>query len=187
MPKEQITYIPFNAINEFMLDEYRLKVIQVVFQNSESLLGQWKSKLTSLVKRYIQVPGFRNSTLAPVGIKIKNSIKPFERNADFTACILMCWGEVNDDLRRNVFEMLTSRTWEMLPPDADRTALPGFLSDWPEGESYDTLDAAFAENYPDNKFSTDDIRLMVVWLSGRLPYGVVGEAEDDDVVESITP
>jgi hypothetical protein len=41
---------------------------------------------------------------------------------------------------------------------------------WPKGEEFDVLNQAFQEMYPDQNFSSDDISLMVVWLSGRLPY-----------------
>jgi len=69
---------------------------------------------------------------------------------------------------------------ELLPVDADRAKLPGFLVRWPQKDSYDVLDAAYAEAYPDAKTETDDLRLMVVWMSGRLPYEMVDDEADDE-------
>ncbi len=79
-----------------------------------------------------------------------------------------------------MYEVLTGRGWELLPPEADRTALPGFLAAWPAGEHFDVIAAAFREAYPQSEAEDDDINLMTVWLGNRLPYAQQGEPEGDE-------
>jgi hypothetical protein len=172
MDNKKATFLPFHAINQFMVPEYRLSVLQRVFSGFEKLPGPRKSAINGLVKRLVSVPGFRNSGVAPVSLKVKSSVGVFERSAEFTSQVIMAWSELNPDLRQQVYDLLVDRSWEVLPADADRTRLPGFLTAWPKGENFDVLDKAFLETHPDKTASDDDVRLMVVWLSGRLPYDV---------------
>jgi hypothetical protein len=78
--------------------------------------------------------------------------------------------EAHPHLKQQVYDMLVSCNWEMLPIGVDRSHLPGFIPKWPEGENFETLHAKFVELYPSVGANSDDISLMVVWLSGRLPY-----------------
>ena len=86
------------------------------------------------------------------------------------AAILSAWAEVHSGLRSQVHELLVSRGWEILPPETDHTRLAGFMPTWPEEEDFEKLIIAFKANYPENNAIDDDISLMVVWISGRLPY-----------------
>ncbi len=162
-------FLPFNAINEFMLTEFRQEVILHVFSHAEALSGSSRGKLNALVKQLVQVPGFRNSAQAPAGLKARNAVIPFEKFAIFTAKVLQCWSELHPELAVLVHQILTNKGWEVLPVDADRTLLPGFIPEWPEGETYDTLDAMVAQHFGDAQPDNNSIRLMAVWLSGRLP------------------
>lgn len=179
MDDNQIQYLPFNAINEFMVDEYRLKVIQLVMRSVDKLPGEQRGRMNSLVRKHINLPGFRNSALAPLQLRVKGSITPFERRPEFTAQVLQGWSELNADLRMNVFEMLKARSFEqLLPPEADRSKLPGFMTQWPKSETYDVLDSTYAEMFPDALAENDDIRLMSVWVANRLPYELFEDEEE---------
>jgi hypothetical protein len=173
----QVQFVPFYVINEFMLPEYRQEIIHKVLTHLDDLPAERKSTILNQVKRYVKLHGFRNSTLAPMAVKAKGSTGAFDKHPDFVAQILMAWSELNMELRQQIFDMLVERKWELLPVDTDRSKLPGFLIRWPKEESYDVLDAAFAEKYPDVKAHEYDVRLMIVWLSGRLPYDMVGDEE----------
>ncbi len=131
----------------------------------------------SLTKQLLQVPGFRNAAQAPAGLKARNSVKPFEKSPEFTAQVLQCWAEIKKELANEVYDLLIEKGWEILPVDTNRTALPGFIPEWPEGELYDTLDQIYAQKYPGKEIDLNDLRLMAVWLSGRLPI-------NDDAAES---
>ncbi len=180
MDDKQVQFIPFNGINEFMLNDYRLHVIQQVLAGIDRLPGERRSAINSLVRRHVQVPGFRNSVQAPSGVKARACVTVFERRAEMTAHILQGWSELHPELRQKVYDFLKAREWEMLPPDADRTKLPGFMVVWPAGQTYDVLDAAFAEMYPAETIELNDLRLMIVWVANRLPYDMY---EEDAEVE----
>jgi hypothetical protein len=170
-------FVPFHAINQFMIPEYRQEVLHKVLGHLDELSADRRSHILNQLKRYLKVPGFRNSLAAPLPIKVKGAGPEFDKRADFAAQILMAWSELHLELRQQVYDFLVERKWELLPPETDRSKLPGFLVRWPKEETYDVLDAAFAAKYPENKAHEYDVRLMVVWLSGRLPYDMVEDEE----------
>lgn len=178
MDDKQIRYLPFHAINEFMLPEYRQSVLLNVFSQMEKLSSERRSTISNLVKKFVQVPGFRNSVQAPVGVRVRGSVTPFERRGDFTAVMLQAWSDLHSELRQQVYEMLNERGWEkLLPPEADRSKLPGFMVTWPKEDNYDVLDNAFQAKFPESPFEAYDMRLMVVWVANRLPYELFLEGE----------
>lgn len=179
MDEKQLQYIPFHAINEFMVPEYRLNVIQTVLSGFDKLPSERRSTINNIIKRHVQVPGFRNSTQAPTSLKARSSVTVYERRPEFVANILQGWSELKPALRQKVYEFLSGRSWEILPPEADRSKLPGFLTEWPKGEDYDILGKAFAQEFPDDSVDENDLRLMIVWLAGRLPYDM---DEDEETI-----
>ena len=174
--KNQVQFVQFHGIDQFMLPEYRQEVLLKVLGHLDELPPERKSKILNLVKRYVRLPGFRNSTLAPLALKVKGSGEAFEKRPDFVAQILMAWSELHLELRQQVYDLLVERKWELLPPDADRTKLPGFIAAWPKEENYDVLDAAFKEKYPESQVHEYDVRLMIVWMADRLPF----DMDEDD-------
>jgi hypothetical protein len=182
MDDKRISYFPFHAINEYMLPEFRLNVITAVLRDLEKLPGERKSTLNNMIKRNVTVPGFRNSAAAPLAVKVRGAITTFERRPEFAAQILQGWAELHAELRDKIFSVLQTRSFEaVLPAEADRTKLSGFMTTWPKAETYEALDEAFYAAYPGDTTSTDDIRLMVVWLVNRLPYDLF---EEDDIEET---
>jgi hypothetical protein len=172
---EKIEYLPFNAINEFMLLEYRKLVIKSVFSRFDSLPNTRQRTINAEIKKLVKIQGFRDSSQAPIGIKSRESSTVFEKSAKFAGEILAAWAELNSDLSQNVFQMLTDRGWIILPIEADRSKLPGFLIKWPTKDSFEILTAAFRQKQSDIEYSDDDVSLMIVWLSNRLPYEMVTE------------
>lgn len=168
--KNEVQFVMFHGIDQFMLPDYRHEVLLKVLSHLDDLHAERKGKIQNMLKRYLRLPGFRNSVLAPLAMKVKGSATAFEKHPDFVAQILMAWAELNPALRQQVYDFLVERNWEVLPVDADRTKLPGFIAAWPKEENYDVLDAAFKEKYPDHAFHEYDVRLMIVWISGRLPF-----------------
>jgi hypothetical protein len=170
MSEQQTTkFLPFQAINEFMLAEYRLHVLRTALVAGDKISPTTAARLNGSIKRHVQIPGFRNSLKAPPGLKLRHIIKPFENRSDLVAAVLSAWAEVEAGLQQKVFDLLAARGWELLPVDADRTRLPGFFTRWPVDENYDTIFTALQEAYPGDELSKDDIGLMTVWLSMRLP------------------
>ncbi len=169
MDQKNVSFLPYHAINEFMRPEYRQSVIHAVITGLPNLPEKQQSAVNQMIKKMVQIPGFRNSLQAPAPLKVKPAIKTFEKNPAFVAALLSAWAELHTGLRQQVYDLLVRRDWEVLPPDADRTKLPGFLTTWPGNEDFSVLNKAFQETYPDAEVSSDDVSLMAVWLAGRLP------------------
>jgi len=145
--------------------------------------------LNKLTKKYVKVPGFRNSAKAPATIKAVNMVKPFEKEPKLVAAVLSAWAEAHPDLRQGVFDVLSGFGWKLLPVEANRARLPGFLTQWPEEDDYEAIYEAYTQAHPDAEHSMDEVSLMAVWLSLRLPVDKVSKdelaelpipAEDDD-------
>ena len=180
MEDKKTQFLPFHAVNEFMRDDYRLEVIRTTLVALPTLPESHQKSINRLTRKLVKVPGFRNSAKAPAPLRAKSTTEPFEKSPKLTAAILSAWAEAHPRLRQQVHDMLSERGWDVLPPDADRTKLPGFMIIWPQGEDFETLNAAFAEIHSDDQASSDDISLMVVWISTRLPYQTEGEELDDN-------
>jgi hypothetical protein len=198
---EKTEFLPFHAINEFMRPDFRLNVIRETLTTQATLDAPCVSDLNQQIKKRVTVPGFRNSDKAPALIKVLPTVKAFDKHPDLVAAILSCWVEINSELREQVYTLLKSRNWLMLPETEgidsaslsisnikewpifpikmNRTKLPGFFTSWPKGEDFESLYNNFSELFPDASVSIDKVSLMVVWLSMRLPY-----QEDSDTEEA---
>lgn len=175
---KKVSFLPFHAINYFMFDSFRKKVIQSTLEGLQSALPEHRKEIDRLTGKYVQVPGFRNSTKAPIGLRIKPTAQAFEKQPKLVAGILAAWAELNADLRQKVFNLLSTKNWELLPEDADRTKLPGFISYWPQGDDFDTIYNAYMQMFPEGGIEQDEVSLMVVWMSMRLPVDVDKDAEE---------
>jgi hypothetical protein len=181
MENKQAQFLPFHAINEFMRDDYRLQVVRRTLESLAALPADFQAPIERLTRRFVQVPGFRNSAKAPWQKRVRPTAEAFEKSAPLVAAILSAWSAVHPELRQQVYDLLIVRDWQVLPPETDRTKLPGFIAAWPKGEDFETLNKAFAEKYPEAQTNTDDVSLMIVWLSTRLPFPT--EEEKDQTPE----
>jgi hypothetical protein len=169
--------LPFHAINDFMLADYRQQVIQETLSSLANVSDGARAAVERTTRRYVAVPGFRNAAKAPVGVRIRPTIKAFEKHPDLVAAILSAWGELHAYLRQQLYDLLVERGWEVFPPDTERSKLPGFFPTWPAGEDFDKINAAYTEKFPDNEQPANHISLMTVWVSMRLPYDQPAESE----------
>lgn len=176
-------FLPFHAVNEFLLPEFRLKIIQQAFAEQNNLTDERRSAINRLVKRHVQVSGFRNSIQAPAPVKARAAVSTFEKSAEFAAQILSAWYDLHTELAKKVYDLLVAREWKLLPLDVDRSKLPGFLTHWPKQETFELLDDAYAELYPQDSAHEYDINMMISWLSGRLPVEMVDKVEDSESAE----
>ncbi|MHB0923245.1 MAG: hypothetical protein ACYC3H_04700 [Bellilinea sp.] len=180
MNEKRAQFIPFNAVNEFLLPEYRLKIIQQAFAEFNTLPEERQAAINRLVKKLVQVSGFRNSIQAPAPVKARAAVSTFEKSAGFAAQIMGAWHDLHPDLAQKIYDLLKSRGWELLPLEADRSKLPGFLTRWLKEETFEVLDDAFAVMYPGDEAHEYDINMMIAWLSGRLPVEMVEKLDKDD-------
>ena len=178
MDQKKAQFLPFHAINEFMRDDYQMEVVRRTLQSLDDLPGSLRQPIDRLTRQKVHVPGFRNADKAPAGVRLRPTAEAFEKSPELAAAILSAWAAVRADLASRVYDFLVSQGWEILPVDADRSRLPGFLTRWPLGKSFEQLYKAYIEAYPDCKDNQDDVSLMIVWLSGRLPF------ETEETVEA---
>ena len=174
---KKMAFLPWSAVNAFMLEDFQLEVMKTVLTGYEHLESDQRRSLNAQIKRGVRVPGFRNAISAPISIRIKHSIELFENNANFAGNVLSAWFKIYAPLSELVHPFLESRDWKILPLDADREKLPGFLTQWPIEDEFDVLVKAFHESHPDTEYTDNQISLMCVWLSGRLPYETLEKAE----------
>lgn len=167
---KEINFLPFNALNEFMNDDYRLNVVKVTLNSLASLPSDLRRPIDQFTNHFVKVQGFRNPVKAPVYLKTKPYIEAFQKQPKLVSATLAAWAQIHLELRNQVFEVLQTRQWELLPVDADRTKIPGFLMVWPKEETFDSIYLSFKETYPNSSATSDDVSLMTVWLSGRLPF-----------------
>lgn len=183
MSDKQTQFFHFHTINEFMLPEYRLQVLTQVISNLDTLPAELRAQLSAQIRQLVKVPGFRNSSQAPAAVKVRGSVQAFERSPQFAANVLSAWSGLNPELRQQVHDFLTARGWKLLPADTDRTKLPGFLTRWPKAEQFDVLEEAFRVQFPESTASKDDVSLMVVWMSTRLPFELVDQPDEESAEE----
>ena len=181
---DKLQFIPFHAINEFMRADFRLSMLRETLQSLKDLPDKTQRTLNKLTKKYVKVPGFRNSAKAPATLKAVNMVKPFEKEPKLVAAVLAAWSEAHPDLRAGVFEVLTGFGWQLLPLEANRARMPGFLTQWPEEDDYEAIYDAYTQAYPDADHSMDEVSLMAVWLSLRLP---VDKVRKDELAELPLP
>jgi len=173
-------YLPFHAVNEFMRDDYRLTILQEVLMDQGRNSTELHQRIGRMISKGVQIPGFRNSNLAPVRMKVKNSTTLFERSPEFAAAVMEAWSNLHADLKAKMADLLTSRNWVIPPVDEDHSHLPGFQLDWPKADTFEALIEALKTLSPDLQESDDNISLMAVWVGNRLPYHLYGDQEGTD-------
>jgi hypothetical protein len=168
-------YLPFHAINEFMRDDFRITILQEVLNNFDKVEKEKSLRINRLIAKGVQIPGFRNSSLAPLGVKVRQSTTLFENSPEFAALIVDCWSQLHLPLKKSIWELLEEKNWKPLPQEIDRTTLPGFLTNWPKEDKFESLVQAIHEKLPDLNEGDDNISLMVVWIGNKLPVGLYDE------------
>ena len=177
MNDKKVAFIPFHAINQFMRNDFRINVIRSTLLSMSQLDREFTAPIDRLTRRHVKVAGFRNSVKAPATVKAVAMVKPFEKHPNLVAAILNAWTASKVELRQQVFDLLIERLWKLLPVETDRTKLPGFLTRWPTEDDFEVLYEAFTSAHPDSDASIDEVSLMAVWLSLRLPVEKVSKDE----------
>lgn len=172
-------FLPFNAVNEFMRDDYRATVLLEVMNHFDALPADLRKELSHQISRHVKIQGFRNSNQAPAALKAKNAVALFQQSAEFSAAVIHAWSSFHPDLQATVETLLTEKGWNPLPMEADRTRLPGFQIHWPKADTFEVLNTRARELDPGLNESDDNISLMVVWLGNRLPYDLFVDEEQE--------
>jgi hypothetical protein len=178
---EKEKFLPFIAINEFMRDDYRIVVISEVLNHIDKIPGDQRNVINQAIAKYVKVPGFRNSKLAPAGLKARSSTDLFTMSNDYVGAIIEGWYRLHLELASAMFEVLTEKKWDNLQTiELDRSKLPGFQIHWPKEDNFEVLiDAVRAKKALESE-SDDDISLAAVWTGLRLPYDLFVENLEGD-------
>jgi hypothetical protein len=176
--QDKVVYLPFHAVNQFMRDDYRLTIIHEVFGSLDQCTSSQRQVITRLFTKGVTIQGFRNSSQAPLPIRIKHSPALFEKSAEFAATIMECWSNLHPELKTATYQLLSERSWNPQPVELDRSLLPGFLTDWPKSDTFEVLMDLVHKAKPQLEESDDNISLMVVWVGNRLPYNLYSDDEE---------
>jgi hypothetical protein len=125
--KQEVRFLPFHAINEFMRDDFRLSVIRTVLSNITILDDKDRNQLYKLINSLVKIPGFRKPAKAPTPVKLIPVVKAFEKAPDLVAHILAAWAECHKSLRDEVYEILKVRNWSFIQNNVD---IKDILDDW---------------------------------------------------------
>ena len=88
-----------------------------------------------MVRKYRQPARFpQQRTGSAAAARQRLDDAPLNGALNFTAQVLQGWSELKPELREKMFAMLQARSWlNLLPAEADRSKLPGFLTRMAKG------------------------------------------------------
>lgn len=164
-----IETIPFKAINVYINDDYLETVLKSVLTGYKKLPKQAQIEFTVFLRKYVTVLGFRDPSRAPLSLQINALAKAFEGKDEVVPYVLSIWTKVNKKLAGKVQSWLKDQGLKNLATEREYSEGAGFTQDLPKKFAFDKLEKAFAKAEPDTKFDRDDLILMVLWISGRLP------------------
>ncbi len=164
--KEVLSY---RAINVFFEREYLEKVLNSVLEGLKALPKEKQQEFNSNFRKYVKVLGFRDPVRAPLSLQINAFVNAFETKEEIIPITLTSWAIINLPFVKQVLKWLESEGWNNL--NYDRTYLhnEGFASNWDEQVTFDQIDEDFKKAQPDIDYERNDLILMVLWLSGKLP------------------
>jgi hypothetical protein len=167
MPTKEI--LPFKSINVYIEREYLEKVVKNILEGVGKLNKEEQVRFSQNFRKYISVLGFRNPLRAPLSLQVNAFASAFEGKDEVIPFSLTTWSKVNSELADKVQSWLESEGWEDLALARDFEEDNGFVLDWPDDLSFDQVEKNFQKAHPDFEYDRDDLILMVLWITGKLP------------------
>jgi len=164
-----IEYLPYKAVNVFINREYLEQLLESVLNGYNKLSKEKQIAFVKLFRQHVNVLGFRNAIRAPLSLQIKAYSSAFEEKNEVVPFTLSTWVELNSSLASEVEDWLDAEGIEVLDRDRGFIETEGFLTDWPKKLTFDKLVKNFEKAKPNVKHNRDDLILMVLWISGKLP------------------
>jgi hypothetical protein len=159
----------YRAINVYVEREHLEDVLERILKGINSLSKPEQIEFIKKFKQYVKVNGFRNPTMAPLPLRVNAYAIAFEDKDETVPFTLSTWTKINPDLANEVKSWLEDKGWEDLALVREYDEDGGFKSDWPEDFGSEDLIADFQKDHPESSFEPDDITLMALWVSGKLP------------------
>ena len=164
-----IETVPFKAINVYINQEYLESVMKTVLTDYKKLSKQEQIDFTRFLRKYVTILGFRDPSRAPLSLQINALAKAFEAKDEVIPTVLSIWTKANKKLAADVKAWLEENKFKNLEMEREYSEDAGFTTDLPKKMDFDKVEKDFAKANPDAKYERDDLILMVLWLSGRLP------------------
>lgn len=165
----EIEYLPFKSINVFINRDYLERVIRLVLQEYRQLPKEKARSFVTQFREHVNILGFRNTIKAPISLQVNALASAFEEKNEVVPFTLSTWTLVRSSLAAEVKSWLKSEGWKGLSVDREFNDTEGFLSDWPKKLTFGKIIKDFKKTKPDVEFENDDLILMVIWISGKLP------------------
>lgn len=167
MPDVEV--LPYKAINVYINQEYLTEVIKDILTKVKKLSKSDQIAFSHFMRKHINVLGFRDSSRAPLTLQVNAIIKTFEDEDDVVPFLLSTWAKINKKLAKDVKAWLKDEGWEDLATEREFEEGAGFVVEWPKKLTFDKLVKDYQKANPDSKVNRDDLVLMVLWISGKLP------------------
>lgn len=167
MPTKEI--LPFKSINVYIEREYLEKVVTNILEGVGKLNKEEQIRFSQDFRKHISVLGFRNPLRAPLSLQVNAYASAFEEKEEVIPFSLTIWSKVKTDLAEKVQSWLESEGWDDLALEREFEEDNGFVFDWPDDLSFDQVEEKFQNANPDFEYDRDDLILMVLWISGKLP------------------
>jgi len=161
--------LPLISLNVFLLPDFRREILTTVLNQKDNLPPEIKQEFRQAIKEFVKISGFRNPLAAPQALQVRAMESPFEKESRFVKAILSSWADLKLDLGAKVQSVLPELGFEPndqapLYPDPENA----FAVGWPEDLSFEKL-ADLVKQKTETDASSNEISLMTVWLTGRLP------------------
>lgn len=162
-------YLPYKSVNVFITHEYLGKVTREILTGYKQLSKENAKSFIVQFREHVNVLGFRNVIRAPLSLQINAYTSAFEGKNDVVPFTLSTWALINSGLASEVKSWLKTEGWDCLSEVRHYNDSEGFLQDWPKKLSFTKLVKNFKKAKPNVEFEDDDLILMVIWISGKLP------------------
>jgi hypothetical protein len=160
---------PYKAINVFLERDDLEQLLEMIIKEKDSLTKQDQIEFNNEFRKHVTILGFRNPVRAPISLQVNAYASAFEQKDEVIPFTLSTWTKIQPNLAEKVKIWLEAEGWDELKLERQFEEGEGFIKKWPDDYSFDKLVDEFTKANPDPEFSRNDLILMVLWISGRLP------------------
>lgn len=161
--------LPYKTINVFMEQDYLEEMVGDILTGVKNLDKAEQIAFSQFFKKNVKVLGFRDPTRAPITLQTRALASAFIANDDVIPETLSVWTRIHDADAQKVQTWLSDKGWTGLAVSRAFNESEGFLDDWPEDVTFDQLVDDYRKDHPKDDISRDDLILLILWISGKLP------------------
>ena len=162
-------YLPFKTINVFIERNNLREILEFVIKNVDKLPKEDQISFGNSFREYVSILGFRNPLRAPLPLQVNAYVRAFEDMDEVIPFTLTSWTKLRSDFAEKVKDWLKSEGWEDLQLVREYDETKGFIQEWPESLTFEKLNDDFAKANPNLDYDQDELLVMILWISGKLP------------------